>query len=104
MSKPVRLRNYIIVQKSNEVSLTLSYTAIAGTTQAAHSFDRIARLVFNCNPAGRGISLGVIDHEYIVGMRVETANRGEASLKKIGTVTGTDDNSRSNWQLAGLGR
>jgi len=104
MSKPVRLRNHIIVQKSNEISLTLGYTAITGTTQASHSFDRIARLVFLCNPAGRIISLGVIDHEYVVGMRVETPNRGETSLEKIGTVTGTDDNSRSNWQLAGLGR
>jgi hypothetical protein len=103
MSKPILLRNYIIVQKDDDVSVTLSYPAISSTTQPADSFDRITCLMFICNSAGLMISRGVIDYEYFVRMRAETANSGETSLKKVGTVTGTDDNGRSNRQLAGIG-
>lgn len=77
--------------------------SIARATQAAHRFDHVARPALLCDYAGGMISFGVIDHEYIAGVRVETANCGEASLEKVGTLAGTDYNSRSNWQLTESG-
>jgi len=75
MREPIRLRNYIVVDKGNDFGTTLTQGAISCTAEARYRLNGVAGFAFQRNSAGCIVSLRVINDKNFSGRRIEQTDR-----------------------------
>jgi hypothetical protein len=100
-TEPLRLRDDIIVQEGDKISVALAKSTVASPAQSTHGFDDVSSSESSSNLKSLIVAGGVVDDKNLVGCRVESVNCIEASFQKSGTIAGADDNGdRMNLFLA----
>ena len=65
-TKPVALRNCVVVEISHDIGVALGHSTIAGAAQAGHGLDGVARTEFCGGVFSFLVALGVVDHQNFI--------------------------------------